>query len=221
MANPEDYSGLLFFEGHAKFYREVHETVDVLRADGAMAQATLLEAAYVRYVERLGKIAVEIAQKAHKAIIDHEHDSRVRPDTEGGGGPRLEEYIGKSDALPAVPGSVGVNNEELLRHSPVSWWWTNEEGYAGFVEEERQGFFFGPGGGGAGFIPSSHMAGQHPIFKPYGGRAPTMIIHNPIPERRFVEEGFKEVEAEWHGEVAVARDTFMAELARIMAMPTP
>jgi hypothetical protein len=219
LASPEDYSGLLFFEGHAKFYAEVHETIDVLRADGAGAQATLLQRAYDEYIATLEKISVAIAAKAEAYIVEEERSSRVRPDTEGGGGPRLEEFIGKSDPLPSVPGSVGVNNEEALRHSPVYWWWTNEEGYAGFVGEERQGFFFGPGGGGQGFIPSSHMAGQHPIFKPYGGKAPTMIIEQEIPERRFVEHGYEKAEAEWHADVSKARATFMAELTRIMALP--
>jgi hypothetical protein len=218
VADPANYSGLYIMRGHAAFYTKVMTAVDVLRADGAQAQAQLLLAAFEDYWATLRKVAADIAAKAEEAIVRAEQDSRVRPDTAGGGGPRLEDYIGKSDPLPSLPGSVGVNNEEMLRHSPVSWWWTNEEGYSGFIGEERQGFFFGEGGGGRGFIPSSSMAGQHPIFKPYGGRAPTMLIDNPIPERRFVERGYDEVMADWHTEVDRARAAFISEMERILRM---
>jgi hypothetical protein len=217
--DPADYSGLYIMRGHAAFYSKVMAAVDLLRADGAQAQAKLLLLAFEDYWAMLGKIAVDIAAKARIAIVQAEQDTRVRPDSAGGGGDRLEDYIGHSEPLPQLPGSVGVNDEQMLRDSPVHWWWTNEEGYSGFVGEERQGYFFGPGGGGSGFIPSSHMAGQHPVFKPYGGRAPTMVIENAIPARRFVERGYDEVMAEWHAEVDRARASFIAEMERILRMP--
>jgi hypothetical protein len=225
---PEDYSGLFFKRGHAAFYVKVMAAVDFLRADGAPAQAKLLETAFEGYWAELRSIATQIAGKVEETIVRVEHDSRVRPDTEGGGGPRLEDFIGKSDPLPGIPGSVGVNDEEFLRHSPVSWWWTNEEGYAGFVGEFLQGYFFDAPGGGTGYIPSSHMVGQHPVVRGRMLNDPAEAtgnnvgeITNPIPARHFVEKAYAEVYRVWHDAMEAAKADFIAEMERILALPVP
>lgn len=203
--------------GLATFEAEALDTIEFLSARGDTSSATIVRVAYGKFLARLREIADIIAGKAREYIVEEERSTRVRPDTQGAGGPRLEDFIGISEPVPEVEGSVAINDEHILADN-VSWWWTNEEGYYGFVDEERQGFFFNPGSG-SGFIPSSQMSREHAIFRPYGGKAPTMVIHNPIPERRFVLHGYDRVAGEWHAMVREAKAEFVAALRRANILP--
>lgn len=217
--SPDDYSALLVTK-LAGLHRETITTAKFLEADGRPAQASKVRQAYFAFLDELKAIARATSAEAGAAIRTAQLDSRVRPDTGGLGGPRLGEYIGTSDPLDAVPGSVGINDEEYLRQSPVSWWWTNEEGYSGFVGEERKGFFHSPGGG---FVaPNQSESGVHPLFSPMR-RGRKMLIQEPIPARYFVRDGVHEVTPGWQAAVNSAADQLVSKVraAMVAARATP
>jgi hypothetical protein len=182
---------------------------------------------------QLQRIAQEIASRAPEIIKDEELSSRVRPDTNGDGGPQLQDYLGVSHARPEVPGSVGVNHIPTLDAS-VPWWWTNELGYSGHIGRVVHGFFYDAGFSGRS-RPDPSRFREHPLFRAEGpqsgkflnakeppvklskGTRPGMLIKRPIPERRFVQKGGAKVRAEWHRRVLAAEDRFLAEIARISA----
>lgn len=210
----QDYSMVLATVGLADLESEAIHLSQTLDADGAVAQASLVRQAFLKLVRELQDIAVRIARQAQQDIRDAEVNSRVRGDTGGGGGARLGDYIGESDPLPGVEGSVGINNEQALSQSPVYWWWTNEEGYSGFIGRTIRGTFQ-PGSAS----PSPGQFRQHPLFQPGGGGKG--VIRNPIPARGFVGTGAHKAEAEWHGLIRGAKGRFVAEVTRAVASAPP
>lgn len=215
MANhPAAYSQVLATVGLAKIEAEAVALAGVLEADGAHAQASQVRRAYLELLEDLRAVSVRVASLATDEIKNHEASSRVRPDTGGAGGPRLGDYVGKSDPLTEVEGSVGINDEEPL-YDNVSWWWTNEEGFSGHVGRTIVGLF-DPGHAG----PNPAEFRVHPLFTPMaGGRG---VIHNPIPPRWFVRDGARLAEARWHAEIRAAKNKFLARCDRaLIAAPSP
>jgi hypothetical protein len=170
-----------------------------------------------------------VAAAGEKAVKEAEVASRKRPDTQGGGGPRLGDFLGISAPLTSVPGSVGVNFMPAL-DANVSWWWTQEQGYSGHVGREIRGFFFD-----AGFTsPSRPDPAQfrvHPLFASRsdqladfgaglgkrGGVGGKGTIKNPIEPRRFVEHGGQQVLGMWHRMIQAAESRFVAEIETIRA----
>lgn len=214
---PSAYSQVLATVGLARVETEALALAGVLAADGAEAQASQVRRAYLDLLEELKLIAVRIAALATDEIKHAEASSRVRPDTGGAGGARLGDWVGQSDPLIEVEGSVGINDEDPLYHN-VSWWWTNEEGYSGHIGRTIQGLFE-PGGS----APSGALFRVHPLFAP-AGRGPKGVIKNPIPARHFVRDGARAAEAKWHGEVRAAKRKFLARCDKAVvaaARPTP
>lgn len=214
MPDPSDYSAVLVMKGYAGLRGDVLRVSAKLESDGQLLAAREIRAAMIELTEELTFIARDVAQLAEQEILEEEQLSRVRPDTQGDGGPRLEDYVGESSPFPEVPGTVLVNNEALLEQN-VSWWWTNEEGYSGFVGKKLQGYFFDAGWTGKS-RPSIDRSGEHPLFRGRmtGGKAKGAVIRNPIPARRFVEHGLATAEAEWHGLVQAARARFDVRVQR-------
>lgn len=210
---PEDYSGILVTEDLNELRDLVLQAVALFEADLKPQLASRARRAFIALVDELQVIARDVAVYAREQILREEQQSRVRPDTGGDGGDRLEDYLGESAPLSLLPGSVGINDEQALADSPVSWWWTNEEGYSGFEGREVVGFFFDSGFTAAS-RPSQDQSREHPLFRPTG-RGPTMTIQEPIPARRFVEHGYQSAEAYWHTRVGAARARFDKESARI------
>lgn len=206
-----DYSSYLTTHGLPEVLEAVHRAQSRMDADGRPAQAQLIRRAYVKLISELEKIATETAAYGEKTIKENEVVSRVRPDTGGGGGPRLEDYVGVSRPLTAVPGSVGLNDEEPL-YDNVPWWWTNEEGYSGHVGRELVGVFT-PGNA----APSGAEFRVHPLFRPLA-KGPKGIIDEPIPAREFVKDGVADAEAKWHARVRAAKRHFDGEVERVMLM---
>jgi hypothetical protein len=209
--DPNDYSAVLVMRGYAGLKADVLRVTAKLEADGQLLAAREISAAFVELTEELHVISADVAKRAHQAILDHEQQSRVRPDTQGGGpGGRLEDFIGESSAFPEVPGTVLINDESVLRDN-VPWWWTNEEGYSGFIGRKISGRFFDAGWTGAS-RPSQDQIREHPLFRgamrPPGSNLKGAVIKNPIPAREFVLEGYKEAEVEWHAAVRAARSRF-------------
>lgn len=200
--------------GLAALEDEALALAGVLEADGARAQASQVRQAYIQLLASLNAIAGATAQFAEEAIKQAEASSRVRPDTGGAGGPRLGDYIGKSDPLTAVEGSVGINDEDYL-DSTVPWWWTNEgprEGgdFSGHIGREIRGLFQ-PGSS----RPSPAEFRTHPLFSP--GRGGKGVIESPIPARHFVRDGGQQAATRWHAQVQAAKRRFLATCDRALA----
>jgi hypothetical protein len=172
-----------------------------------------------------------MAALAEVNIKEAEIDTRVRPETNGDGGPRLNDYVGESHPLPGVPGSVGMNFEPTL-DANVSWWWTNEFGYSGHIGRVVHGFFYDSGFTGRS-RPDPGRFREHPLFRAEGpqsgaildqkesprkmakGTRPGMLIRNPIPNREFVRKGGAKTEAVWHTKVKAAESRFVASIEAI------
>lgn len=211
---PEAYSGLLDTYDLPELRDAVFAAAALFEADLKPQLASRARRAFINLVNELERIAVDIAKAAQHEIVQNEVQSRVRPDTGGDGGPRLEDYLGVSSPLPTLPGSVGINDEWILDDN-VPWWWTNEIGYDGLIGHEVKGFFFDSGFSSAS-VPNPDQSREHPLFRP-GGSGPTMTIQNPIPERRFVEHGYEAAKVAWHSRIASARARFDEQSAAIWA----
>lgn len=210
--DPNSYSAVFATVGLADLTAETINLARKLSADGNPAQASLVRGAYQRLVKELESIAQHISGVAEKEILAAEASSRVRPDTGNSGPDSLTYNLGASHPLLTVPGSVGVNYEPDL----VSWWWTNEEGYSGHVGREIKGFFQP-----SGDPPLKSQFRADSDFTP--SRAGKKgIIRNPIPERRFVQQGAGVAEAQWHAEIRSAKARFIAEVERaVRSVPPP
>jgi hypothetical protein len=211
--DPTDYSMVFTTVRFADVTAVFVRTYEMLDAAGYPDIAALLYKEYNRFREQLKQIARTVAVVAHDQIKDAELSSRVRP-APTGDPVSLNDFIGESAPLDAVPGSVGVNYEPVLEDN-VDWWWTQEEGYSGHVGRQVTGFFQ-PGR----VAPDPGQSRTHPLFQATG-RGPTMTIANPIPERRFVRDGGRTAEAKWHAEVRAAEDAYVARLQNLMQRIIP
>lgn len=195
-----DYSMVLATRGFAGLVRQAIQLDEILVADGTPAQAQLIRKALSTLERELNEIAARVSTLAHEEIVGHEVSSRVRPQATG----ELEDRIGQSHPLPAVPGAVGINDETELQ--TVSWWWTNEEGYSGHLGRTFIGAF-------EGTRPDPARFREHALLRV--GKGPGTgkgTIKNPIPERRFVRDGARVAEVEWHREVQAAKRRFMQQV---------
>jgi hypothetical protein len=207
--DPNDYTATLFARGYLPLKREVMRLVTKWRADpDRRGQAAFLEGEWRRFERRLLDVARRTAQEAEQEIKLEEEASRVRDDTGGGGGPRLNDHLGQSTPVFELPGSVLINDERALDEAGVDWWWTNEEGYSGHIGREIRGVFM-PGGA----RPDPSRFREHPLFQPMA-KGPKGEIKNPIPERRFVQSGYNQVRGDWHAEIQAAEQTFIDALRR-------
>ena len=238
--NSASFSMVFAASGFPKLAEDFVRTYDMLEAGGYGDIAALLYLEFNRFRDDLKAVAKRIAVIATEEIKQAELDSRVRPhptgDTE-----ELQNYLGESTPLEAVPGSVGVNFEPVLEKN-VSWWWTQEEGYSGHVGRTVHGFFYD-----AGYVSASRpdpgAFREHPLFRAEGpqrdtnafgpghefqspsksgkGVRPGMHIQNPIQPRQFVLRGGRAAEAKWHTEVRAAEAKFVAATERLIARVLP
>lgn len=187
-----------------------------LRSSGhTLAADRLLKAVGVLRVE-LTDLSVRAAAKATELLKESERRTRVRPDTQGAGGPRLgDSLVAEPIGGDLLPGSIGVNNEDLLDQN-VPWWITNEEGSSANVGHT----IFGTFTGGAGDAPPDPtLTRAHALFQP--GRGPASgrgVIKNPIPERRFVLKAIPQINAMWQAEARAIHTRFDNELTAVLAM---
>lgn len=210
--NHNDYTYIHTVVGFGTIFKAAVGLEEFLIADGSPRQAAAVAAALAKLESKLIEIAKETAIEAEASIQDHEVNSRVRPDTGGGGGPRLGDFVGRSAALTAVPGSVGINHEPTLDNNGVRWWPTNEYGSHALIGHTFIGAFDGT-------KPSKAMSGQHALL--VMGRTPGAgkgTIEEPIPARHFVEDGMRAVEPQWHTRVRAAKAEFAA-VVRSVGVP--
>jgi hypothetical protein len=189
-----------------------------LRTTGRPDAADMLLMAYGRLRDDLQELARRMAIAGTEELRKMERATRVRPDTMGQGGPRLEDSL-FAEVLPIqdiMPGSIGIANEDVLDGS-VPWWITNEIGSTARVGGVLYGFFYD----GDVAPPDSSEFRVHPLFQPgYSPVSGTGIIKNPIPARKFIEKAVAIIDREWHIGYAGATVRFENALARITATRT-
>lgn len=209
--NPHDYSYVLATVGLADLQDAAFQLSNTLDADGTPAQASRVRRAFMKLLAQLEQIAQEIADEAQRNIVDARQQGEVRGSPGMGG--HLDDYVGKSRALTAVEGSVGINDEAFLDSSPMYWWRAIDLGYdwSGHQDVDLRGLFY-PGAE----APNAAMFRQHPVFQAMG-RGPRMTPANDIEPQRFVDRGFAQTEAAWHARVNRVKAEFMRECERALA----
>jgi hypothetical protein len=182
-----------------------------LRAEGNVIAADRVLRAYIALRDGLIALAARLSARGTETLKRQEEESRVRPDTLGQGGPRLEDYL-TVEPLLAIPGSIGIANETLL-DAHVPWWVTNEVGSSARVGDKLFGVFTGPGQEEA--RPDGGERGVHPIFEPRssGEFRGSGIIENPIPARYFVRDAVAVIQAEWHAGFGALVGDYIAEVS--------
>lgn len=188
-----------------------------LREQGRPIAADRLLRAFATLEEDLQALSIKAATKATDLLRESERSTRVRPDTQGLGGPRLEDSL-EADPLVVLPGSVGVANEELLDRV-VPWWITNEVGSSARLGDKLFGSFFGDGGDSQ--PPDASQFREHPLFAPGPAEsgAGVGVIRNPIPARRFILDSLPAIEAEWRAGFSVVKRRFDEELKIVLGFP--
>jgi hypothetical protein len=186
-----------------------------LRSTGHPTLADRLLKAYGVLIRDLEYLAASVAGSGTVALIEHERSSRVRPNSLGGGGPRLEDFL-QCDPIPEIPGAVGIANEDLLDTS-VPWWPTNEEGSSARVGGHIFGLFYDSGFSRSS-APDPGQFRQHALFEPtaVAGSGPG-VIEAPIPARHFVRDSIPAIEARWQRGFREAKAKFDDELTGIFA----
>jgi hypothetical protein len=189
------YAYYIYAEELPELFGAVSREALILRREGHAALADRLLKGYAVLLEDLEYVAATVAGGGTVTLIESERKTQVRPPTLGAGGPQLEDFL-QCDPLEALPGSVGVANEDVL-DAGVPWWPTNEEGSSARVGGTVFGSFFGAGGG-SGAAPDPGQFREHPIFKAGEGFSPgLMTIENPIPARRFIRDAIPDIDAQW------------------------
>lgn len=241
-----EYTVILPVRRYARFLESVAAAesrvlTDMGRSTGERQRdAQKIRKAYNEFERDLRIVARDISKLAEREIKAMERKTRVRPDTKGAGGPRLNAGVGKSRPIAVIPGTVGINDNEWAIAKGVAWWWTNEWGYSGHIGRVVHGFFYDVGFTGRS-RPGAAPSRTHPLFRPEGfqrrpgyrqltssgeafhkrsrkrpkGGRPGMLISEPIPARRFVREGALVAERRWHQEVERARQRFLRQIVGI------
>jgi hypothetical protein len=212
---PDPYAFYLYAKELPELLVALNNEERELRVRGHPALADKLLKAYGVLIGDLEYLAAAVAGAGTLKLVETEKATKVRPDSLGGGGPRLEDFL-QCDPLVELPGSVGVANEAVL-DAGVPWWPTNEEGSTARVGGHIFGQFYDAGFGG-GTAPDGSLSRIHPIFQPttVEGSGPG-IIHNPIPARRFIRDSIPSIEARWFKGFEAAKRKLEDALTEIFA----
>lgn len=209
------YAYYIYAKELPELYGAIAREAIVLRREGHALLADRLTKAYETLVKDLEYLSASVAGAGTLTLIDTERRTRVRPDSLGGGGPRLEDYL-QCDPLAELPGSVGVANEEVL-DAGVPWWSTNEIGSTARIGGHIFGLFYGSGFGSSS-APNPAEFRQHPIFEAttVSGSGPG-VIEAPIPARRFIRDAIPEIDAVWLRGFGAAKAKLEAALTSVFA----
>lgn len=189
-----------------------------LRLSGRPVAADIVARAFVTFKEELQQLAVAVATEGTQILREFEAKTRVRPDTMGGGGPRLEDFL-KAEPMPQIaPGTVGVVNKPILDQN-VPWWDIIEEGGRPGRQGDIFGVFYNPGG--SGDMPPDADAGarqEHALFSPVGsagGGGPGQVVKHVAPQW-FMRDSAPIVTAEWERGFRAISATFDAKFTRAL-----
>lgn len=214
---PALYAYYDFVENWPELVVAINELEQRMRFEKRPVAADLLLAAFGRLRDELYELSARMATFGTETLRRVERETRVRPDTEGSGGPRLgDALLAEPVQQNLLPGSVGVANEERLDQD-VPWWLTNEIGSTAHVGRHIYGFFFS---GDDEAPPDESESRVHPLFQP--GYSPVSgggIIRNPIPARRFIAKAVPIIDREWKAGFAAAKGRFDVQMARAIATP--
>lgn len=212
-----DYAYYLFVRDWPELTTAIYGLEQRLRAQRRFVAADSLLRAYGTLRDELLELAIRASAFGTRELRRREHDTRVRPDTQGQGGPRLGDSLVSEPVGPQniLPGSVGVANEDVLDQN-VPWWLTNEKGSSALVGRRIYGYFYGEDDAAA---PAAEDFRVHPLFQP--GYSPVSgggVIRNPIPARWFIAKSVPEIERYWQTGFRAAKAKFDAELTRVIDM---
>lgn len=191
---------------------------DKLRASGRPIAADLILTGYVAMKHELIGLGRTLSMYATEALRESERKTRVRPDTHGGGGARLEDSLVAAPLDEQLyPGSIGVADLELLE-ADVPWWITNEIGSTARIGGHLFGYFHGEQDAQP---PDQDQFREHPLFQadpehtsPVSGKG---LIEAPIPARRFVEKAVPVINERWRVEFAAIKDRMHVVMTQAMA----
>lgn len=191
-----------------------------LRRIGRPAAANLLLRAYGELRDDLNQLGSDQAVAGTVTLREIEKRTRVRPDTQGGGGPRLGDFlVAERIGGALLPGSIGIANLDLL-DANVPWWVTNEVGSSALVGHRIFGTFYGQNDAGPPEPgPGGRQNREHPLFQPgrTGPLAGRGTIENPIPARHFIERSVKLIDERWRREFEAIRARYEARLDVVAA----
>ena len=207
------YSGFCFLAEWPEMVVALERLEARLRANDRPEAANLVLVAYGEFRDRMLLLGESMAKLGTVMLRTEEKDSRVRPDTQGQGGKRLENYLVVQPLAPTLlPGAIGINNEELLDNN-VPWWVTNELGSSTQIGRKIFGLFYNPGEQG-GEPPDSTFDRQHALFTPAPPEsgAGGAVLQHGIPARHFVERAGPKIEKEWLAGAMAIKAEFMAKL---------
>lgn len=202
----------------------VYETEIRLRSSGRPVAADILLRAFGVLQRELLELGRQMAAFATAELERQEKKTRVRPDTEGGGGPRLGNHL-KAEPIEQniMPGAIGVADLDLLNsledeYGNTGWWITNEIGSSGRVGGRLFGTFYGSSSAAP---PDSDLFREHPLFAsgPNESLAGLGFISNPIPARHFIEKAQRVIAAEWRLRFEAVKGRFGVEMQRALVMP--
>jgi hypothetical protein len=209
-----NYSGYCFLAEWPELVVAIDKAEARLRAAGRPKAANLVLMAYAELRDRLLLLAQDMAKLGTKMLTEEEKNTRVgRPDTQGMGGPRLQDNLVVEPVAQALlPGTIGINNEDLLDRN-VPWWITNEIGSTTQIGRKIFGLFYNPGGGDME-PPDALFDRQHALFMPAppeSGAGGATIMHG-IPARHFVTRAAPKIEQEWLTAAGTIKADFIAKL---------
>lgn len=208
-----------FVRGIVNLQVAANEAEMRLRLAGREMAADALLLAMRKLREQLVAMEREVAAAATEILRKWERNTRVRPDTHGGGDKRLNDYlVAEPLGDPLLPGTVGIADLEFLDNN-VPWWITNEEGSRKQLGRVIYGVFYDDNGFSA---PDRDQFREHPLFAPepfgtFGAGIGT--IKRPIPERRFVAKAVDEINALWLARFTAIRAEFDLAMTRALAEP--
>lgn len=188
-----------------------------LRLIGRPTAADMLVRAYGQLRDDLEKLGPTMAVAGTATLREMEKATRVRPDTGGAGGPRLETSLFVRQVGGALmPGSIGIAELDILEKD-VPWWITNEIGSSARVGGRLFGYF--TGGSSQDAPPDPTQFREHPLFQTGSSQDPISglgIIQHPIPARRFIERSIPLIDKEWRTAFEAIRSRFEGRLDSVM-----
>jgi hypothetical protein len=212
----DDYAFYLYVENLPEMRMATASLAARMRDTGNIVGARILEDAWEDMRVALLALEADTAAVASEILKDTERSTRVRPDSGGEGGPRLEDWLLAEPLGSTLTGSVGVANETIL-DKEVPWWTTNEEGSSARIGGRSPALIgmFEPGES----EPAEELFRQHPIFEPRGkGEARgSGLIRNPIPARRFIQKSLPDITAYWKAAFEEIRAEFEGKLDEAIA----